>query len=202
LELGLILVKIIKYTLLAIEYKELIEIRYFISMETVIDQILFLQKVPIFKDLTVEQLGHIAAVSSIEDYEAGEYLFREGDIGYNSYVVISGKVELLRNVDNKEKVRIAMMESGSYFGEMAVFDGDTRSASAKTLESSIIMSYTKDSLDNVIMKYPSIGLRVIKVLSQRVRENVDKLHKFEKLFAEFKKFSQHIDEIMEVDKNK
>ncbi len=171
-------------------------------METVIDQILFLQKVPIFKDLTVEQLGHLAALSTIEEFEEGELLFREGDIGYNSYVIISGKIELLRDIGKKEKVRIAVMESGGYFGEMAIFDGDTRSATARTLENSIIMSYTKDNLDDVIMNYPSIALRIISGLSKRVRENVMKLHKYEKLFSEFRKFYSNIDEIMKTDKNK
>ncbi len=100
-------------------------------MESLIDQILFLQRVPIFKDLTVEQLGEIASISEINEYEEDEFLFREGDVGYNAYILISGKVELFKTLKNRDKVIIAEMTSGDYFGEMAIFDGETRTASAK-----------------------------------------------------------------------
>ncbi len=166
-------------------------------MKTVIDQILFLQGVPIFKDLTVEQLGHIASVSTTEEYEEGEFLFREGDVGDNSYVIISGKVELLKNIGGRETTRIDVLNEGKYFGEMSVFDGNERVASARTMENSLIISYTRDDLNNVIMEYPSIGLGIIRVLSERLRSSMSLLNKYESMFSEFKRFSSKVDKIME-----
>lgn len=161
-------------------------------MESLIDQILFLQKVPIFKDLTVEQLGEIASISVINEYEEDEFLFREGDVGYNAYILISGKVEIFKTLKNNNKIIVAEMVNGDYFGEMAIFDGEARTASAKTVVHSIIMSYSKENMDDAINKYPSIALRVMNVMSKRMRDKDAQLKKYEQFFLEFKKFSNKI----------
>lgn len=168
-------------------------------MESLIDQILFLQKVPIFKDLTVKELGQIASISESLEYEEGEYLFREGDIGYNAYVIISGSVEIFRMLKNKEKITYTILESGSNFGEMALFEGDVRSASAQTLKNSLIMSYKKEDFDNVILKYPSIAMGIIRVLSKRLRETTGRLQKYEQFFSEYRIFSNRINNIFDKD---
>jgi len=165
-------------------------------MESLIDQILFLQKVSIFKDLTVEELGHIAAIGEILEYDEGEYLFREGEIGYNAYIVISGSVEIFR-IFKKKKIVVDIMHRGNYFGEMAIFDGDVRSASAKTIEKSLIMLYKKEDMDRVILKYPSISLGIIKVMSKRLRDNARRFQKYEQIFSEFREFSAKIESMFE-----
>jgi CRP/FNR family transcriptional regulator, cyclic AMP receptor protein len=162
-------------------------------MESLIDRILFLQKVPIFENLSVEELGHIASISETLEYDEGEYLFKEGDIGYNAFVIISGSVEIFRIFDNKQKIVLSIMETGDCFGEMAIFDGYPRSASAITLENSIILSYKKEALDGVITKYPSIAIGIIKIMSERVRHNGTKLQKYEQLFSEFKSLYNKLD---------
>lgn len=168
-------------------------------MESIIDQILFLQNVSIFKDLTVEELGKIASISNILEYDENEYLFKEGDYGYNAYIVISGSVEIYRVLKNKEKSIISIMRKGNYFGEMSLFDGFPRSASARTLETSIIMSYKKEDMDKVIGEYPSIAMRIIKVMSRRIRENGLKIQRYEQILSEFRSFSKRIDKIIDVE---
>ncbi len=138
-------------------------------MIPLIEQILFLENVPIFKDLSVDELGRIAGITKTERYEEGELLFKEGDTGDQAYIIISGKIEIYLTMDNDKKI-IAEFQTGDCFGEMSLFDGFPRSASARVLEPSILSVYSKEDLLTVIDRYPSIAIRIIEVLSRRLRK--------------------------------
>lgn len=60
--------------------------------------------------------------------QAGEIIFREGDVGDGIYIVIDGTVEIFARSAPERFHVLSRMESGDYFGEMAIFDGGTRSA--------------------------------------------------------------------------
>lgn len=143
-------------------------------MTPLIEQILFLQNVSIFKDLSVEELGRIASITKTENYEEGEILFEGGDTGDHAYIVISGKVEIYRKLNREKEIKIATFKAGDCFGEMSLFDGEPRSASARILEPCVLSIYSKDDLTTVIKRYPSIALRIIEVLSTRFRENTSR----------------------------
>lgn len=170
-------------------------------MIPLIETVLFLQKVPIFKDLSIEELGNIASITHMEEYEEGEILFHEGDIGDQAYVVISGKVEIYKEATKKQKESvITNFITGDCFGEMSLFDGETRSTSARTMEPSTLGIYSKSELNAVIDRYPSIAIGIIKVLSNRLRNITAKQNKYSNAFNEFKKVYNNIIQIEEEEK--
>lgn len=170
-------------------------------MLPLIEMVLFLQKVPIFKDLSIEELGNIAGITHIENYEEGEILFHEGDIGDQAFVVVSGKVEIYKESKrNRQESIITVFQSGDCFGEMSLFDGQTRSTSARTVEPTALGIYSKSDLNLVIDRYPSIAIGIIKVLSNRLRNITVKQNKYSNAFNEFKKVYQNITQIDEEDK--
>lgn len=109
------------------------------------------------------------ALKSCKD---GEVIFRENDIGNEMYIIRSGKVRILRERDGKEIV-LATLKEGDFFGEMAIFSGLPRSASAQSVGETQLEMLSKDSFKKCI-KEPVIW-RILEKMSQRLRETDEKL---------------------------
>src|SRR4051812_47234083 len=89
-----------------------------------------LKGVAIFKDLDDEELQQIAEVCKPENFNSGEYIFREGESGNRLYLVVEGEVRISRNVPGSGEEALAVLKAGALFGEMAVFDRSERSTDA------------------------------------------------------------------------
>jgi len=102
-----------------------------------------------------------------ETFAAGTTIFEEGQEGVVMYVVKSGEVELKVNGKCVETVG-----PEGFFGEMAVIEGGTRSASAIALEDTVLVPITTRRFQFMVQEVPFFGLAVMKGLSRRLR-NVD-----------------------------
>lgn len=102
-------------------------------------------------------------------YGDGEIIINQGDAGNCMYVIQSGEVEILRNENNKQ-VRIATRKEGDFFGEMALFSREVRSATVRSLGESRILTVDRKNLLISIQKDPSLAFRIIETLSKRIRD--------------------------------
>src|SRR4051812_27734140 len=103
-----------------------------------------LKNVPLFEDLTEEELKSIAPLFHARNYKKGAFLFFEGDVGNEFYLIESGFVKIAKLEDDKE-ITLALFRDGDFFGEMALVQkGFTRSASAETLEVSKIYKLSRN----------------------------------------------------------
>lgn len=155
-------------------------------MISLIDQILFLQNIPIFQNLTVDELGQIAAITKTDNFEEDEILFKEGDLGDQAYIVISGEVEIYKRIRKDNEITIARLKHGECFGEMALFDGEPRSASARTTAPSVLSIYSREDLMSVINQYPTIALGIINEISIRLRNVQMNLDDYKKTIQDFR----------------
>ena len=89
-----------------------------------------LHQVPIFADLTPDALTSLAGSGRYDAARPGQVVFREGDAGDALYVVVRGEVRLLRRDPAGQEVALAVVKAGSVFGELALIDGEPRSATA------------------------------------------------------------------------
>src|SRR5918911_3000277 len=105
-------------------------------MATGDDTARLLGQVPLFSSLSERDLTELAQVAVPRTYEAGEAVFREGDTGDTCYVVRSGSVRVTRRHSDGRAITLAELRPGDIFGELAMFGGETRSASVETLERS------------------------------------------------------------------
>lgn len=110
-------------------------------------------------------------------YTDGEIIIRQGDSGNCMYVIQEGKVEVLRN-NNGSEVRLAVRNEGDFFGEMALFSKEVRSATIKALGEARILTVDKRNLLASIQKDPSLAFRIIETLSGRVRELSEEITKY------------------------
>jgi CRP/FNR family transcriptional regulator len=85
------------------------------------------------------------------------------------YIIQSGEVEVLRD-DNGKEVRLALRKEGDFFGEMALFSRELRSATIRALGDARILTVDRKNLLNSIQKDPSLAFRIIETLSKRVRD--------------------------------
>lgn len=88
-------------------------------------------------------------------FEAGEYVFHEGDIGDYLYIIAKGSVEVLKEKEGKE-VRISTLIAGQYFGEMALLHQNKRSASIRCLEPLDVVAVRKGDFGLLISHFPQL----------------------------------------------
>ncbi len=141
-------------------------------MLTTIEKIVFLQKAPIFEQMTSRQLKVLSEVTEEETFAPQETVFTEGSSGDRMYIIISGRVEILKSVEGGagSMESLAMLEKREIFGEMTILDDDPRSAGAVVREQARLLSIRKDNVRELIHDYPDIAFGIFKVLSGRIRE--------------------------------
>ncbi len=93
----------------------------------------FLRKVPVFGGLEGRSMDHMVALLEERSFDAGEYIFNEGEHGRTMYVLREGEVEVLRSSSEGQQVPIVRLGPGETFGEMALVDLEPRSATVKVL---------------------------------------------------------------------
>jgi len=102
-------------------------------------------------------------------YNDGEVIIKQGDSGNCMYVIQSGEVEVIRDNNGKE-VRLAIRKEGDFFGEMALFSKELRSATIRALGDTRILTVDRKNLLKSIQKDPSLAFRIIETLSKRIRD--------------------------------
>ncbi|MBD2354024.1 cyclic nucleotide-binding domain-containing protein [Tolypothrix sp. FACHB-123] len=140
-------------------------------MLTSVDRLLFVRRVPIFKELRDDFIVRLASVMNELSFPANHAIFRQGEEGRSLYIVVSGRVKV--HIGEK---KLAEVDKGKYFGEMAVFDTQPRSASATTLEPCDCLELTQEQLYDAIEETPEIAVNIIRELSRLIRQLNEKIN--------------------------
>jgi CRP-like cAMP-binding protein len=102
-------------------------------------------------------------------YQDGEVIVREGDKGDCMYVIQKGKVEIIQT-HNEKDVRLAVIEEGDFFGEMAIFEKEERSATVKALGEVRALTIDKKNFLKRIHEDPSLAFHIVENMSRRIRD--------------------------------
>ncbi len=103
------------------------------------------------------------------EYFGGETIIQQGETGDCMYVVQSGSVEVVQKVNGGEQ-RLAILETGDFFGEMALFEREVRSATVRALVDSRILKVDKKTLLRRIKEDPLLAVNLLETMSGRIRE--------------------------------
>ena len=128
-----------------------------------------------FEGLSDEQIGLLTNRAAIRTYPRAAIIVNEGDEGNSLFVIQSGSVKAFLSDENGREVVLSTQGPGEYFGDLALFDDEPRSASVMTLEPCKVMIITKAQLREAIAEDPEIGFSLLHGLAKRVRiltENV------------------------------
>ena len=128
-----------------------------------------LADVQLFADLPPEALARVARASAERHLDRNDVLFNEADEAHELFVVLSGRIAIANvAMDGRESV-VALMEDGDLFGEMPLFDGQGRSAEARALEASQVLTIPYAPLRAIYEGRPALLWGVVKLLAERLR---------------------------------
>ena len=128
-----------------------------------------LARVSLFADLSEPDLRELAQVAVPRSYEAGQVVFREGDPGDTCFVVRSGAARVTRRHSDGRVITLSELRPGAIFGELAMFGGETRSATVEVLEPMRALGILAADLRRLILRHPDIGMKMLEGLANRLR---------------------------------
>jgi len=114
----------------------------------------------LFHQLTDEELTHFRKRFKKTLFKAGEYVFRENDMGDTLYIVAKGVVLITRNIMVDIEKNIFVANEGTVFGEFSFMDAGERSASALVEQDAELLSLKRSDFDAYAKKYPAIGMKL------------------------------------------
>ncbi|MFC1936397.1 Npt1/Npt2 family nucleotide transporter [Chloroflexota bacterium] len=133
------------------------------------ERILLLRDVPLFEDLSVEDLKQIADLASEQLYYDGDQIVKQGAVGNELYIIANGEIEVRIEKDSQDHP-VAVYTIGDFIGEMAVLESAPRSASAYSKGDARVLVIEGESFKAIIRDRPSVALAVLSGMSRRVRE--------------------------------
>ncbi len=114
----------------------------------------------IFSDMDGYETDILYSRMDSAEYPAGTVLFREGDEGDSMFVIICGSVSISVSLPDGQELRLARLEAGSFFGEMALIENEPRSATCTTLTDSTLLSLSQEKLETLVREYPEIAVKI------------------------------------------
>jgi CRP/FNR family transcriptional regulator, cyclic AMP receptor protein len=115
----------------------------------------------------------MAIEKCINEFNVGDIIFEEGSTGRDLYVVLDGQVEIAK-VNGTHKTVIVTLGKGEFFGEMAVIDGSSRSATAISAESNTrVMRINHARFVYLVSQQPAFAMMIMDALSKRLRASND-----------------------------
>jgi len=122
-----------------------------------------------FQSLDQNQIEEIVTHIRLARFAKEEVIIRRGDPGKNLYIILTGKVEVLR----EKNIRIAELGKGDVFGEMSLLSGDPVGADIKVIEDTKVIYLQSRSFRKILHKFPSLQLYLARLLSKRLaRTNI------------------------------
>jgi CRP/FNR family transcriptional regulator, cyclic AMP receptor protein len=148
-----------------------------------------LKKIPLFANLTADHLQKVADIATTKQLKMNERIFQEGETAGEMYIIGQGKVRISKMVPGVGEEALAVLEAGSYFGEMAVIDDTPRSADATAHTSCTLYAILKSDLEQLMFLHKDLAYELlwtfVRTLSARLRETNDKIKAFFALSARF-----------------
>ena len=117
-----------------------------------------------------------------KSFANSEYIFREGESAAYAYVIKSGTVEITKHSADGEQV-LAELVAPTIFGEMALIDGNPRSAGARAKENTVVTEVTAESFKTYLSKNPEAAIRIMKTISENLRKSNQVVAKYERTKA-------------------
>lgn len=135
-----------------------------------LEKVIFLKKTNLFSSMRTVELRTLASIAERYNFKDGDVIVKEDDVGDSMYIIESGSVNILKKLRGGNQLHLATLKSGEYFGEMALFDAELRSASAVANEDCSLLNIRSDDLHDVLLDHPTIAIDLIKTFVKRLRK--------------------------------
>jgi CRP-like cAMP-binding protein len=130
---------------------------------------IMLQRSPLFRGLTPPALERIAELAGQRSFRNGEIVFSQGDPGDALYAVVTGKIRISAGAADGREMFLNIMEPGDTFGEIALLDGGTRTASATATLPSELVTIRREHFLGLLEREPRVALELLRLCGERLR---------------------------------
>ncbi len=128
-----------------------------------------LRSVPLFSDLDEAELERFSRVAVPRSFPAGIRVFHEGDHSDACYIVREGSFRVTREHSDGRAITLATLGSGDIFGELAMLDGEARSASVEALTDGELLALPAGDVRALLARHPEITVKLVAALVRRLR---------------------------------
>jgi CRP/FNR family cyclic AMP-dependent transcriptional regulator len=128
-----------------------------------------LRSVPLFADLEEGELERFSRVAVARSFPAGTRVFHEGDHSDACYIVRDGSFRVTREHSDGRAITLATLGPGDIFGELAMLDGEVRSASVEALADGELLALPAGEVRALLARHPDITVKLIAALVRRLR---------------------------------
>jgi CRP/FNR family transcriptional regulator len=129
-----------------------------------------LRKVPLFEELSDSELERVAQVAIPRSFPRETRVFHEGDQGDACYIVRTGSCRVTREHPDGRAITLANLGPGAIFGELAMLDGEARSASVEATEDTELLALPASDMRAQIREHPEMAEKLVVALTRRLRE--------------------------------
>lgn len=126
--------------------------------------------VPLFSMLTEKELGLLSRAMRPRSYPRGSIVLVEGSQAETLYVILSGKLKVVKRDEEGREIILALLGPGEYFGEMALLDDNPRSANVETLEPCEVITISKTDFHRCLRDNFELAIYIMRGLVKRLRE--------------------------------
>jgi CRP/FNR family transcriptional regulator, cyclic AMP receptor protein len=134
------------------------------------DLIDLLRRVPLFTELSDPELERIGQVAIPRSFPRDTRVFHEGDPGDACYIVRTGSCRVTREHPDGRAITLANLGPGAIFGELAMLDGEARSASVEATEDAELLALPATDMRSLIREHPGMAEKLVVALTRRLRE--------------------------------
>ena len=132
------------------------------------EAMLFLHRIPLYSSMALDQLYTITTNLVEYEMQAGEEIFHEGDLSYELYLIVSGRVDIVQQSSDTPQT-IVTFSPGDFFGDMAIFENRPRSAGAVAAEAGVLLVLSPERFRSIILQEPAISFEIFRELCARLR---------------------------------
>ncbi len=133
-------------------------------MLSIIEKVIFLQDVDIFKHISSEDLSYVASITVEQNVEKDSVIYKEGDISDSMYMVIEGKVRL-----HVGESLVMIAELNDVFGAWSLFDDEVRLISATAFEESLLLKIDKANMIELLADHVGVTEGILKAMAKRLQ---------------------------------
>jgi CRP/FNR family cyclic AMP-dependent transcriptional regulator len=128
-----------------------------------------LARVSFFADLAKEELEGLSACFQRRHYAKGQVIFAQGDPGQSLYIVETGRVAAIASTADGRELVLNRFGPGECFGELALLDGEPRSANAVAQEACSLFLLRRDDFLRFLVEHPSVAIHLLALVSRKLR---------------------------------
>jgi CRP/FNR family transcriptional regulator len=129
-----------------------------------------IKRTQLFSSLTNPELDQLVNKMLVKQFKKNETILHEEDTNEYMYIILLGKVKVVRTTEDGKEIILAIHQSGSFFGEMSLIDGKTSPASVIATEDSLISIISKTDFFSIIFSQNKITKNLLEILCDRLRK--------------------------------